>query len=84
MQEPYATLFEGYEDHWFIGRYIAGDDEPDWYGLLHDERLGALSTGERILLDMAAWFAGPRYRLDQAHLHRLAVAMLLVSSGAVQ
>lgn len=76
MTEPWATLFAGYHQHWLMGPYLQGD-EPDWDGLLHDERLPGLSGGEKVLLDMACWFAGPLHQLDNAHRLRVAQAMLL-------
>lgn len=76
MLEPYRTLLAGYEDHWVFGPYLFGD-EPDWEGLLADERLPCLSSGEKVLLDMACWFAGPCRYLDQEHRLRIAQALLL-------
>lgn len=81
MIEPWATLFSGYEDHWIFGRYIT-EDEPDWSGLLADDRIPALSSGEKVLLDIACWFAGPWYQLDVAHRRRVAVAALLLTNEA--
>ena len=78
MKEPYRTLFEGYEDHWLLGPYLDGD-EPDWDGLLTDEHIPALSGGEKVLLDIACWFAGPWYQLDTDHRRRVAVAALLLT-----
>jgi hypothetical protein len=80
MREPYRTLFAGYEEHWLFKHYLLGD-EPDWGGLLADERLPGLSGGEKVLLDMACWFAGPRHHLDNAHRLRIAQAMLLTCDG---
>lgn len=79
MREPYRTLFEGYDDHWFFGQYLDGD-EPDWTGLTADERIVALSSGEKVLLDVACSFAGPWRHLDEAHRTRIAVALLGLST----
>jgi hypothetical protein len=76
MNEPYRTLFAGYEEHWLFSHYILGD-EPDWDGLLNDDKLPALSSGEKVLLDMACWLAGPLHQLDNAHRLRVAQAILL-------
>lgn len=82
MREPYATLFEGYEDHWLLQHYLLGD-EPDWEGLANEERLDCLSNGEKILIGIAGAFAGDRTArfadlggLDDAHRHRVALALL--------
>lgn len=81
MRQPYACLFEGYEDHWLLGQYLYGD-EPDWEGLAVEERIEALSTGEKILLGVAGAFAGDRTLrfsdlsgLDDAHRRRVAWAL---------
>lgn len=76
MREPYRTLFEGQDDHWLFSHYILGD-EPDWDGLLSDQRLEGLSSGEKALLDMACWFAGPRRYLDDTNMRRVARAFLV-------
>jgi hypothetical protein len=82
VREPYATLFEGYEDHWLLAPYLWGD-EPDWEGLHAEDRLDALSDGEKILLGIAGAFAGDRTArfadlagLDEAHRYRVAMALL--------
>lgn len=75
MTEPWRTLFEGYEDHWLFGQYLQGD-EPDWAGLLAEERLSSLSSGETVLLDVACSFRGPWRLLDAAHRVRIAQAIL--------
>lgn len=78
MKEPYRSLFTGYEGHFLLGPLLAGD-EPDWYGLieLHESnRWHALSSGERALVDFAAWLAGPYYLLDQDHRRRVLQALL--------
>lgn len=89
MIEPYATLFAGYENHWLFGPYLTSDDpdwngEPDWNGLLTDEKRHGLSTGEKVLLDIACWFAGPWYQLDAAHKRRVAVAALLLTQNGLR
>ena len=83
MREPYRTLFEGYENHWLLGQYLWGD-EPDWAGLANEERIEALSSGEKVLLGVAGGFAGDRTMrfadlasLDGAHILRVAQALLL-------
>lgn len=83
MREPYRTLFAGYENHWLLSHYLTGD-EPDWTGLANDERVVALSTGEKILLGIAGGFAGDRTArfadlagLDSSHLIRVAQAILV-------
>lgn len=82
MREPYRTLFRGYENHWVLATYLTGD-EPDWEGLAADDRLEALSTGEKILLGIAGGFAGDRTArfadlagLDSSHRVRVAQAIL--------
>lgn len=80
MREPWRTLLEGYEDHWMIGPYLQGD-EPDWYGLAGDDRLEALSTGEKVLIDFAAALKNVRLHLDAAHQIRVMCALQLVASG---
>lgn len=60
MREPYRTLFDGLEDHWLLGQYLWGD-EPDWDGLYAEERILTLSSGERILFQIAwALYNGDR------------------------
>lgn len=78
MREPYRTLFAGYEDHWLLGQYLWGD-EPDWPGLLRDERTTGLSQGEKVLLDIACWFAGPWHILDDDHRRRVALAAAIMT-----
>lgn len=82
MREPYRTLFEGYENHWLLSHYLTGD-EPDWEGLVLEDRVDALSTGEKILLGIAGGFAGDRTArfsdlagLDDAHRRQVALALL--------
>lgn len=82
MREPYRTLFEGYENHWLLAHYLTGD-EPDWAGLAAEEKLDALSTGEKVLLGIAGGFAGDDTcafsklgLLDTAHRIRVAQAIL--------
>ena len=82
MRRPYRTLFAGYEDHWLLGPYLTGD-EPDWAGLAAEEKLDALSTGEKILVGIAGAFAGDRTArfadlagLDSGHRVRVAQAIL--------
>lgn len=73
MKEPYRTLFDGYEAHWFLGDYLAGD-EPDWRGIADDPRLESLSTGEKIILDFAAAYANLAL-LDEANQYRATLAL---------
>lgn len=76
MNEPYRTLFEGFETHWFLGAYLdANDPEPDWGGIAADRRLDALSTGEKVLLDFAAAYANVRTYLDDALQYRVGLAL---------
>jgi hypothetical protein len=76
MREPYRTLFEGFETHWFLGPYVDEHlDEPDWYGIAADERLDGLSTGEKVLLDFAAAYANVRKYLDDALQYRVGLAL---------
>lgn len=77
MREPYRTLFEGYEDHWLLGNYLYGD-EPDWDGLVANERLECLSTGEKAFLYIACAFRPGQYfdQLDSTHRLRIAQALL--------
>jgi hypothetical protein len=49
MRQPYATLFAGFEDHWFLGPYLRSD-VPDFAGIMSDDRLDSLSSGEVTLL----------------------------------
>jgi hypothetical protein len=88
MREPYATLFEGYGDHPILGPYLWGD-EPDWEGLLNEERLAMLSSGENILIAIAGAFAGDRTArfadlggLDEQHRYRVAMAILRTAGVA--
>lgn len=76
MREPYRTLFEGFETHWFLGDYLDPDQpEPDWHGIAGDDRLDGLSTGEKVLLDFAAAYANVRTYLDDALQFRVGLAM---------
>lgn len=60
LREPYATLFEGMENHWLLGQYLWQAD-PDWQAMLADERLESLSSGERVIVKVAwAIYAGDR------------------------
>jgi hypothetical protein len=86
VREPYKTLFEGYEDHWLLAQYLWGD-EPDWEGLANEERIEALSSGEKIMLGIAGAFAGDRTArfgdlagLDDDHRYRVAMALLRTCS----
>lgn len=79
MREPYRTMFEGFETHWFLGEYLdAAEDEPDWYGIAGDDRLETLSTGEKVLLDFAAAYANVRKHLDDGLQYRVHLALLQV------
>lgn len=89
MREPYRTLFDGYEDHPILGPYLWGD-EPDWEGMADEERLEALSSGEKVLIGVAGAFAGDRTArvadlaaLDADHLLRVAQALLLAADRCV-
>jgi hypothetical protein len=76
MREPYRTLFEGFETHWFLGPYVdEARDEPDWRGIADDPRLDGLSTGEKVLLDFAAAYANVRVYLDDALQYRVGLAL---------
>lgn len=75
MRAPYATLFEGYEDHWLLAPYLEGD-EPDWTAIYGDARLVSLSAGEKVLVDVAYWFATRIHNLDKATRVRVATAFL--------
>lgn len=76
MREPYRTLFEGFETHWFLGPYVDPDrDEPDWRGIADDPRLESLSTGEKVLLDFAAAYANISTYLDDALQYRVTLAL---------
>lgn len=74
MREPYATLFDGFETHWMLGGYLYGE-EPDWFGIANDDRLEALSTGEKVLLDFAAAYANVGKHLDDALQYRVGLAL---------
>jgi len=78
VREPWATLFAGYADHWLLSPYLWGD-EPDWPGIRDDDRLEALSTGEKAFLYMACAFIPGGYfdQLDEEHRLRIATALLL-------
>lgn len=56
MKQPYATLFVGFEDHWLLGPYLAGD-APDWDEIMSLDKLDCLSSGEITLLwiGLAMW-----------------------------
>lgn len=76
MREPYRTLFLGYENHWLLAPYLADDyDEPDWLGLANEERLDALSSGEKVLLDFAAAWRNCQVHLDEASCYRVGLAL---------
>jgi len=75
MREPWRTLFEGYDDHWLLAAYLQGD-EPEWGAMLADPKIDSLSTGEKILLDVACSFRTTFHRLDRAHRVRIAQALL--------
>lgn len=75
MRAPWSTLFEGYEDHWLLAQYLDGD-EPDWSAIYGDGRLVSLSTGEKVLLDVAFLFSNRLLSLDKATRVRIATALL--------
>lgn len=76
MREPYATLFEGYEGHWFFRYYLDVDElEPNWVGIGEDPRFGDLSNGEKVLIDFAAAFKNVEIHLDEAHQYRVTLAL---------
>lgn len=74
MREPYRTFFEGYEDHWMLGRHLQGD-EPDWFGIADDDRLDDLSRGEKVLVDFAACYANVLLWLDEDHQYRVTLGL---------
>lgn len=82
MNEPYRTLFAGPllgPEHWLLAPYLdPNEDEPDWLGLAGEERLEALSTGEKILLDFAAAFRNVQLYLDPEARHQVMVALYRV------
>lgn len=52
MREPYETLLGDYRDHWFLARFLEGN-EPDFVALAAADPLGRLSSGELILCQIA-------------------------------
>lgn len=80
MNEPFATLFHGYGEHWLIGKYLKPDGEPAWDQLLEDPLIGNLSSGETTLIHVASLFRPFRecslYNLDRKHRTRVAMALL--------
>jgi hypothetical protein len=70
VNEPYASFFSGYEDHWVFGEHLKGD-EPNWAGLAGDPRIESISVGERVLLDFASAYANCLVYLDPDNLARV-------------
>ena len=70
MKEPYATMLGPLRDHWIIGEYLT-EDEPDWSGLVTDDRMDSLSVGEKVLLDFAAAWANTQIYLDDEYRYRV-------------
>lgn len=81
MREPYGIMFAGYENHWLLAPYLAGD-EPDWAGLANEPRLDSLSTGEKVLFDLAAALKNASVYLDADHQIRIMVALQSIAAGA--
>ena len=56
MRQPYETLFAPWRDHWALGPYLQGD-VPDWDGIMADDRVDSLSSGEVVVLwiGLAIW-----------------------------
>lgn len=85
MREPYNTLLGGYHDHWWLGRFLAGD-EPDFAGIMAARPFGVLSTGELIMchVGLAIWNGDRTARiadlagLDDDHLRRVLDALDLI------
>lgn len=70
MREPYETLLGQYRDHWLLWSFLE-DDAPNFAGIAAADCLGALSTGEMIMLNVAlAFWNGDRTAriADLAHL----------------
>lgn len=88
LREPYATLFAGYEDHWLLGQYL-WQGEPDWAGLIHEDRFDSLSSGEQYLVKVAfAIWQGDRSAtiadlgyVDNQTRRRILAALLLTCDG---
>lgn len=86
MREPFATLLAGYQDHAILGPHLQGP-EPDWQGLDADEKVGWISSGEKIILGVAAAFAGRDRTILIADLggldagHRIRVAQAIIWSA---
>lgn len=87
MKEPYETLLGQYREHWLLWKYLQ-DDEPDWPGLAAEELVGALSTGEFLMLHAAYAFRGDDTfklcdlgKLDYENRARVAHAIQLTLEG---
>jgi hypothetical protein len=52
MREPFETLLGHYHDHPILGPCLDGDI-PDFSGLVEDNRIWSLSSGERYLCEVA-------------------------------
>ncbi|MGH9002122.1 MAG: hypothetical protein ACRDYV_03235, partial [Acidimicrobiia bacterium] len=83
VNQPWATLFAGYENHWFFKRHLAGH-VPDWAAIMGDPDRACLSSGEAILLsvglailngDRTATISDVIDGLDRAHRNRVLAAL---------
>lgn len=52
MREPYNTLLGQYWNHWLLWKFFE-DDVPDFTGIADCDLLGALSSGEIVMLHIA-------------------------------
>lgn len=55
MREPFETLLGQYRDHWMLWSFLE-DDTPDFVRLAATDCLGALSSGEIVMLNVALAF----------------------------
>lgn len=55
MREPYETLLGQYREHWFLWKYLQ-EHEPDFVGIAAADTLGALSSGEFTMCQVALAF----------------------------
>lgn len=67
MRDPFEIILGPYKDHEILGRHLQGE-EPNWSGLATDEKVDWLSSGEKIMLRVAAAFAGRDYTVLMADL----------------
>ncbi len=83
MRDPYEIILGPYRDHEILGPHLQGH-EPDWAGLVADEKVRFISSGEKIMLQVAAAFAGRDHTvlisdlggLDATHRVRVAQAII--------